>query len=517
MRHLFLTVFISIISYSLYSQQLGFSSSSPYSGLNNSNDKHKLYYNTGELLINTEALGAITANNGLLQNVAQGIIPNKSIQVRFYFDDNENGLRDGEEKFVSTGAFTINNQSFINYSKDGVILQVPDGTYVISYVDSGAVEYFLTSNADFNITIDTSSQVQNILFGIAPEERISKLNPYMSSGTFRCNSPRNYNVSIANNGTIIEENTLWIKVDERIPNVIFNQPPDIVIDSNYVGYNFELFPTEVLTFDIDFTVPGISNDITVGDFFKSLAWVETAELRSEFCFEQELRCSYDPNDKLVNPNRPDSLALLNNPITYTLRFQNTGNDYAENVVVTDTLSEFLDLSTFKLIETSHPNLLKVENNKDDNRIIDFRFDNIYLPDSTTNPIGSNGHITYTISPLPDLPEGTKIENTGYIYFDFNPAIVTNTTGTTLVESFPTVSNDNLEQALQLIYPNPTLGNIRFLQKVDQLYIRDITGRLIANYNEVDHIDISDLDPGTYIFEYEANGKTHTEKIVLISK
>lgn len=53
-----------------------------------------------------------------------------------------------------------------------------------------------------------------------------------------------------------------------------------------------------------------------------------------------IRCSFDPNDKLVNPVGPhnDSLSLLSNPLEYTIRFQNTGNDTAFLVTIKDTIS-----------------------------------------------------------------------------------------------------------------------------------------------------------------------------------
>ena len=57
----------------------------------------------------------------------------------------------------------------------------------------------------------------------------------------------------------------------------------------------------------------------------------------------------------------------------------------------------------------------------------FTFDNIMLPDSNINEPESHGFIKYSISPKNTLFPGQTIKNTANIYFDFNPAIITNTT------------------------------------------------------------------------------------------
>ena len=56
--------------------------------------------------------------------------------------------------------------------------------------------------------------------------------------------------------------------------------------------------------------------------------------------------------------------------------------------------------------------------------LDFKFPNIMLPDSASNPAGSQGFVQYRIKPKANLPLGTQIENTAHIYFDYNAAITT---------------------------------------------------------------------------------------------
>ena len=71
---------------------------------------------------------------------------------------------------------------------------------------------------------------------------------------------------------------------------------------------------------------------------------------------QRITGSYDPNDKIVTPipNAQNVVALTEQPFEYTIRFQNTGNDTAFTVVITDTLDKDFDISTFNLLAAPGP-------------------------------------------------------------------------------------------------------------------------------------------------------------------
>jgi uncharacterized repeat protein (TIGR01451 family) len=68
-------------------------------------------------------------------------------------------------------------------------------------------------------------------------------------------------------------------------------------------------------------------------------------------------------------------------LNYVIRFQNTGTDVAYKVVVVDTLSEHLDISTLQIGAASHPYKMTVSGKG--KPILTFTFDNIMLPDSST--------------------------------------------------------------------------------------------------------------------------------------
>lgn len=193
--------------------------------------------------------------------------------------------------------------------------------------------------------------------------------------------------------------------------------------------------------------------------------------------------SYDPNEKLASPEGYTNNNIIdkNDRIEYNIHFQNTGIDTAFRVVVIDTISEDLDLSTLEVYAASHPFTLNMQND----RILQFTFLPIHLVDKNTDELGSQGYVHYSIRPRKNIPLGTKIRNTAQIIFDFNPPISTNTYEHTIGEGIITATLNYKHPNYSIkAYPNPfhekmifELGN----QINDfNLEIYDAFGRLLIN-------------------------------------
>jgi uncharacterized repeat protein (TIGR01451 family) len=135
--------------------------------------------------------------------------------------------------------------------------------------------------------------------------------------------------------------------------------------------------------------------------------------------------SYDPNDKNGFPlgSGIEHNIYPNGKLDYLIRFQNTGNDTAFTVVIRDTLDIDLDIFSVKSGASSHNYTFKIYGP----RVLEWTFNNIMLPDSTTDLEGSNGFVFFTVNQNKNLADGTEINNTADIYFDFNDPIITNTT------------------------------------------------------------------------------------------
>ncbi len=151
--------------------------------------------------------------------------------------------------------------------------------------------------------------------------------------------------------------------------------------------------------------------------------------------------SFDPNDKSALPIGTGDEHFIEDDweLNYTIRFQNTGNDVAFDVVIRDLISEDLDLSTLKVRGATHDFTWDLTPGRE----LVFTFENILLPDSTTNEPASHGQVSYSITPKKDLTPLTRIENTAGIYFDFNDPIITNTVFHTIRK--PVVSNIDYTQ------------------------------------------------------------------------
>ncbi|MBL4898819.1 MAG: CRTAC1 family protein, partial [Colwellia sp.] len=184
---------------------------------------------------------------------------------------------------------------------------------------------------------------------------------------------------------------------------------------------------------------------------------------------ETISCSLDPNDKLLAA--PDGCGPENNidktaAMVYQVRFQNVGNANATNVLIRDELDPNLDLGSFKVVGSSHSitNIQIIP----DNALLVY-FDNIQLPPESTDPVGSNGFLVFSLNPKSGLPDGTVISNQAQIFFDLNEAIITNNVRNTLrTNPFPVAMFsvdhpcDLISNEFDFTYTGGTADNASFL-------------------------------------------------------
>lgn len=212
--------------------------------------------------------------------------------------------------------------------------------------------------------------------------------------------------------------------------------------------------------------------------------------------------SFDPNDKQVSATSisPDDVTDEKR-LEYTIRFQNTGNAPAVNLVIKDSLDSDWDLNTFEMIGASHPFSLTVSN-----LVAIWTFANIMLPDSSTDELGSQGSIHYRMAPKNSLVLGDQLLNRADIYFDYNEPVLTNTTVTT-VELTTAIAEEQAGVGM-LVAPSPSNGlvNMRWNEAFTgsaELNVLDALGRVvftmtIAGGSNSRSIDLSSLPAGSYI-------------------
>ena len=233
--------------------------------------------------------------------------------------------------------------------------------------------------------------------------------------------------------------------------------------------------------------------------------------------------SYDPNVKEVDPkglgvdgNIPVSTDLL----TYTIHFQNTGNAVAYNVSIIDTLDNSIATNGLQILGASHnvtPEWLAPG-------IVKFKFSNINLADSTSNEPASHGSVRFSVKLNQALPVGTQIKNKAEIYFDFNTAIVTNTTINTLVSPLGIVDLPGSLAAIK-VYPNPFSDNTTFRIQSDrsiEIYsfeMFDVLGKNVKMLKGIStkefQISRNGLENGVYFYKiYNVEGVLGIGKLII---
>ncbi|NUO02035.1 MAG: T9SS type A sorting domain-containing protein, partial [Saprospiraceae bacterium] len=237
---------------------------------------------------------------------------------------------------------------------------------------------------------------------------------------------------------------------------------------------------------------------------------------------REVALAYDPNQKTAIPKGvgESHLTAANRPIQYTIEFQNTGTDTAFRVLLRDVLSQHLDVNTFRPGFSSHPYSWEIRGLD----TLNVLFFPIELPDSNVNVAGSQGFFTFTIDQKPDLPDGTVIENTADIVFDYNPPIVTNTVFHTIGELV--VNLDEPAPGTKprwKVFANPVKESATFQAIVSipgekQFELFDAAGRKVRT-DRIDGQEFlfqrKELPGGVYFFRIaDAQGRSATGKIVI---
>lgn len=426
------------------------------------------------------------------------------VQLKVFYDQNQNGI-DDDELALTLGELVINDRYTLFPNSEGLIFYYPfPGINELKYTPA---EFWENTTTDV-IQIDSNdlpSEVQKI--GIYPTETIDGLQTYLLDELAICETRYKVLLIVENTGTTTLDVVLYYT---GFGDFISASWPFASMTGTELSFELEnMLPGQRIEIELEYLAPGI-DEIPLGNFYEYALNSEYTNAQGESyvgetqSYEREFLCAYDPNDKQVHPAgvQDENYTLFEEEtLQYTIRFQNTGNYFAQDVSITDTLDSNLDLSTFHFIGASH----RVTEIKLEENAVQFVFDNIFLPDSVHNEPESHGFLSYTISPRSDLEEFTAIENTAHIYFDNNPAIVTNTTLNTMVSEIPSsgVADPNVDSSL-LIFPNPTTDYIYVVLNKEysdlEYTIHSATGKLVQQgkvEGEVQSIRVSLLPSGLY--------------------
>ncbi len=219
--------------------------------------------------------------------------------------------------------------------------------------------------------------------------------------------------------------------------------------------------------------------------------------------------SFDPNkkDAYTKGIGDDHLLAANTDIEYVIYFQNTGNDVAYNVRLADTLSPHLNPLSIRPNSSSH----NYDWSLSGEGVLQFFFNDINLPDSMSNPDGSQGWVKYRISQKEDVEIGTLIENRAGIYFDLNPPIITNTVFHNIGEDYIVTSIETIDVLPDYkvdVFPNPfkTEATLRVQHESFHegiLKVVNVNGQIVYETKVLgqDHLlDLGSLPSGIYFLQ-----------------
>ncbi len=447
-----------------------------------------------------------------------------------FLDENTNGIKDTNENFFNYGNFvySINSGAPIYANSNSGAFSIfdsnPNNSYNLSFaVNSNLTPYYSSTNTYSNITLPTGSGTTTYYFPVNLIQPYNDLKISLTpSGQPRPGFTYANIVSYKNNGTQNIDGIVTF-VNNPLVTITAISQTGTTPTSNGFTYNFtNLLPNEERFIIVTLQVPTIPT-VNLGDVITNSVSItpltgDAFPDDNQMSSSQTVVGSYDPNDKTeAHGGKIDIDDFTSNDyLTYTIQFENTGTANAEFVRVEDFLDASLNPSSIEMLGSSHTyNMRRIGNQ------LIWNFYNINLPPTSINPTGSHGFIQFKIKPTAGFALGDIIPNKAFIYFDYNPPIITNEFQTEFVQSLKT---SDFDSSSFVLYPNPTNSNINISllnssEAINSIEIHDLLGKKIkevlnSSSNDV-NIDVSDLSKGVYLVQITTQSDLKITKKLII--
>ena len=399
---------------------------------------------------------------GVIQSDIRTNIYGELIRGTVYNDVNNNGIRESDEEVLPFAPVSVVQPG--SWYPFYYSMTKPDGTYAIGITPDMQdtlrplypSPYLENINPPYYIVNEGGTGKD---FGIYLTPGIVDLS---ISGQYFPRPRPGFSLSIngrySNIGTTQQDAVVSLKLDSYLTYEDANPAPSEIIGDSLVWHHVQMPVLEHGQIKVQTKV---KVDAPLGHALKSNWTVSVTNNDITPSNNSHVLCdtvvgSYDPNDKKVEP--ADGLTAEEiaegKEILYTVRFQNTGTYQADIVRITDKLDTALYLPSLRLVAASHT-VTSFELRP--GGLLEIVFDNIFLPDSTSNEPESHGFVTFAIQRNKAFNPNLAVLNKAAIYFDFNEPIITNVVSFTVKEPTPTFSVEekgNTSTNL-LVFPNPT--------------------------------------------------------------
>jgi uncharacterized repeat protein (TIGR01451 family) len=465
-----------------------------------------------------------------------------TVEGKVYHDVNGNCIQDAGEPGISNIQMQCSGRGYTYTDTSGhYSFKVPSGTYVLS--ETVRSFYPLSPCQPNNIAVTASAATGCVI----PHDFANVINPIhdMHVSIWNYNWPvvgnPYHSISIISNDGTVPEPTILAsyKPDGQllapwfIPGGIFSGSPYYY---NTVATFPTLAPGASQPFYRNYNVPTYVPIGTIVNFKDSVVYtapmsdwtLDYSPWNNVAAYTSTVVAAFDPNFKEVRPQGvgPNgNITYADSILEYMVHFQNTGSWSAQNIVVLDTLDNNLDWTSLKPVYMSAKCQVSLTQSGP-YKIAKFSFENINLPPQMWDDLRSNGMFTYTVKTKAGLPIGSQFRNRASIYFDYNEPIVTNRTLNTLatagIANVPQVQAGSF-----VVYPNPASNTFNAVINSDaagsaSMIVADVTGKTMLS-KTVDLVrgtqtiatDASQFAPGIYFISLNHNGKTETQKLVVI--
>ncbi|MBP6731055.1 MAG: PKD domain-containing protein [Chitinophagales bacterium] len=470
---------------------------------------------------------------------------------QYYFYFNQQGVRQCGFDFgvVNSGAL-ITGKVFADYNQNGALdfedgiprqtiiagtrlavtgsdgiykMEVPTGSYTIQRDTNGVYKGFSGAPLahtgifvapggyyqDYNFGINISSTYTDVMTDIIPTSRVSSTRKAQ------------YNVLTTNLGPNSDYPINSLVTDAIMSidsaSTYYYSYDDPTHTTTWFGslYPFGQFFSQA-AYNVSTSAAINQNIYTTASSSLTLATDANPDNNTDSA-HQIVVASFDPNNKVPDDcgTGPEGFIDAGKKIKFVINFENTGTDYAINIIVKDILDNNFDIKTFRYVGSSHPDYCDVKAVGD---TIYFRFTAIELP--FTEP-ESHGWVAFDVQVKPNLAPGTQLQNTAAIYFDHNEPIITNTTLHTI--SGPTAIVDLGSTDKLVAIPNPfttsfTIGGNNYTQGEYTYTLSNLLGQVLlsgtASGSAPITIQRNELAAGNYIVSvYNANHTATHIKVV----
>lgn len=445
------------------------------------------------------------------------------IQLVSFVDLNANGTKEASEPVFNQGHFTIQQNNMGDVTNVSTPLGLydiyddnPANVYDFSYViDTEFQPYFALTPVNYdNVNIPQGSGTQMLYFPIVVAQPFNDVTVNLTSlGAPRAGAGYDILLTYRNLGMSATSGTINYTKDPAVSLLSVSEPGAV---TNPTGFSFnftDLQPLESRSMVLTHGIPDIPT-VNIGDAlaFSAVVTAPTGDINmanNAFDLNEVVVAAYDPNDKMEAHGGKIMASQFTSEdfLYYTIRFQNEGTADAITVRIEDVLDAQLDPSTLRMIGASHNYVLERVGNH-----LTWHFDYIMLPGKFQSEADSKGYVTFAIKPFAGYTVGDVIPNAADIYFDTNPAIVTNTFN---VEFTAAMGLSDISDRDFSVYPNPASDTVTVLlqqngQLLENVTIYDVVGKKVLSKSGLEttqaQLPIHHLSKGIYMMEITTDGQ-----------